>query len=160
MKRPTRLRLAFLLGAFATGTLAQRAEITTLAHVRSIYIAPMDGGFDIYIAGALLKRLPKGVTITRDKNGADSVLEGSAIADMTGIGGTINQALGTGGAASAAVELVSSNGAILWADDRNDDTAIAGGYRSHGPTRVASRIAGDLAGALRDAEKKAAKAKK
>jgi len=148
----TRALIAVFLAAL---TLPLCAQSPSLGEVRTIYVAPMAGGFDTYIVGELLRRLPKDVTVTQSKDHADAILMGTGRSNGSGIGGTINQAIGLGGGASGAVELVTSQGAVLWADEKSDHTIpVFGTFREHGPSKVAARIAKDLSDALKKAEKK------
>lgn len=156
-----KVKLAFLMVSmmvFSGSCLAARQSQVTamaLARVHSIYIAPMPNGFDQYLAAELLKRLPKGVTLSQTKAHANAVLEGIDESSSHGISRTVNQVFGVGGSASGAVRLLSSTGQILWAAAKTDHTIpIYGTWRQHGMDKVASRIAKDLAGALKSAQKR------
>lgn len=157
------LTVAGFLVAFAcvsgfAQTKTTTSHATTLAQVHSIYVAPMANGFDQYLAGDLVRRLPKGVTITNNKKQADAVLTGTGRSSSHGISRTVNQAIGLGGSASGAVELLAQGGKILWADTQTDNTIpVFGIWRHHGMDKVASRIAKSLCKALKKAEKAKAK---
>lgn len=132
----------------------------TLADVHTIYIAPMPNGFDQYLLAEVLKRLPKGVTLTQNKNSADATLEGVDERSAHGISRTVNQVFGVGGSASGAVRLVSGNGQILWATEKSDHTIpLYGTWREHGMSKVAARIAKNLTDVLRTAQKRARRRK-
>jgi hypothetical protein len=134
------------------------SHATTLAQVHAIYVEPMANGFDQYLAGDLVRRLPKGITITNNKKQADAVLAGTGRSPSHGISRTVNQAIGLGGSASGAVELLAQDGTILWADTQTDNTIpFFGIWRHHGMDKVASRVAKALCKALKKAEKATAK---
>lgn len=85
-------------------------------------------------------------------------MTGTGRSSSHGISRTVNQAIGLGGSASGAVELLGQGGKILWADTQADNTIpIFGIWRHHGMDKVASRIAKSLCKALKDAEKAKAK---
>ncbi len=133
-----------------------KQSVESLADVHTIAIKPMPGGFDQYLAGEILRRLPPGVTLTKNQAGADAVLQGSGQDSSHGISRTVNQVFGVGGSASGAVELISRSGQILWATEKSDHTIpLYGTWREHGKSKVASRIAKSLTGALRTAQKRA-----
>ncbi len=141
-------------GATATGQ--KQPPTATLAGVRSIYIAPMPGGFDQYLTAEILRRLPQGVTLTQKQASADAVLEGVDENNAHGISRTVNQVFGVGGGSSAAVKLLSQDGQILWAAEKSDHTIpLFGTLREHGVSKVAARIAKNLTGAIRAAQKRA-----
>lgn len=118
--------------------------VASLSAVHTIYIAPMAANFDQYLMGEIMKRMPKGLSITQNKNNADAILEGVAQQSGSGVGRDVNQVLG-GGGSSGAVRLVSSNGTILWSTERSDHTIpLYSEFREHGLPKVAGRISKDL----------------
>jgi hypothetical protein len=161
MKSRNALAAFAALQFFAVAAVPQSPAVVPLSQIHVIFVAPMASGFDTYVVGELLRRLPEGVTVTRNKDAADAVLQGTATGDRSGTAGTINQAVGVGGAASGAVELVSKSGTILWADEKSDHTIpVFGTFREHGVSKVAGRIAKDLSDAIKDADKREKKAEK
>lgn len=158
-----RVLLAVTLCAVSMACYSQTVQshgATSLGDVKLIYIEPMPGGFNQYLTGALLRRLPDGVSLTNDRSQADAELTGTDQEPMGGGERVANQTSTVGGAASGAVELVNPAGQILWADQQNDHTIpIYGLFRNHGVTKVAARIAKDLSSALKDARKKQKKDK-
>lgn len=161
-----RVRLVGCAALAMLGLLCAQAPPTpgpsALPGVRVIYIVPMAGGFDQFLAGELLHRLPPGVTLTLDKSKADAVLQGTTqgVGGDKGIDGVtrvLNQATGVGGLSASADELVSASGALLWADEKSDHTIPVGGlWREHGVSKVAARIAKDLSAAIQVADEQAA----
>ncbi|MGH9376719.1 MAG: hypothetical protein ACRD1J_11255 [Terriglobia bacterium] len=135
---------------------ARTRSVSSLAEVHMIYVKPMPNSFDQYLTAELLKRLPKGIMLTQNKDRADATLEGVDENSAHGISRTVNQVFGVGGSASGAVKLLSSDGQILWATEKSDHTIpVYGTWREHGMSKVAARIAKSLAGSLRAAQKRA-----
>lgn len=147
---PLALLIAGGIQAQPNGSGAPERSVASLAEVRTIYIKAMPGQFDQYLAGEILRRLPRGVTLTLNEDSADAVLRGAGQDSAHGISPTVNQIFGVGGSAAAAVELVTPSGQILWAAEKSDHTIpLYGTWREHGKSKVAGRIAKNLADALR-----------
>lgn len=114
---PVALLIAGGAQAQSNNFAAPERSVSSLAEVHTIYIKPMPGGFNQYLTGEILRRLPRGVTLTMNKASADAVLQGAGQDSAHGISRTVNQIFGVGGSAAAAVELVSTSGQILWATE-------------------------------------------
>lgn len=126
----------------ALPTPASQTPVRSLGDVHTIFIAPMDYHLDDYIVAELFRRLPKGVTMAENRADADSILQG-----------VVNPAIGKGESLSSAVQLVSTSGEILWADEKSDHTSAFPRFRQHGLPTVATRIAKDLSKSLKVAAK-------
>lgn len=81
-----------------------------LDSVHKIYIAPMPNDLNAYLTASIMKRLNGRLTIVEKPEKADATLKGSASRNSS-----VSAAL-VGGSATAAVELVSSNGDVIWSD--------------------------------------------
>ena len=110
---------------------------TKIANGSKLFIAPMDGGLDGFIAAEVMKqKLP--VIVVSDEKTADYILTGASIkADDK----WYNTVFGGKDKNEGNVKLLSvKEKTLMWAGEAGDRSLMWGGFRRGGERKVAGRI--------------------
>jgi hypothetical protein len=136
------MKLMFLtfifVAAFAVNGFAQPKTLVDNSGKPSVYIAPMDYGFDDFLVAAFLKqRVPFNVVVSDEK--ADYVITGSAVKEGSRWHDPIS---GERDRNQASIKLVKvADKSIVWAGSAGDKSFFTGSFSTDGMRKVAERLA-------------------
>jgi len=127
----------------------QRAGVASLLDVRTLYIAPMADGLNLYIASEIVRQLGGRIQVVATVDRADAIMAGTA-AQRSGATSMPGRVIGVQNDADASVVVTDRSGTrVLWHDEAKSRSVLGGVIRKGGPQKLAEHLIADMKRVLR-----------